>query len=82
MLRWWRAQETELVAAGFPCVDVSRAGLRKGMEGKVRCAQPAGHLAFLLIGVLGFVLHVGRLQHRQRRVMCLTRASTAVQDSQ
>ena len=28
-------QETEVVAAGFPCVDVSRAGLRKGLEGKV-----------------------------------------------
>lgn len=28
-------QETELLAAGFPCVDVSRQGLRKGMAGKV-----------------------------------------------
>ena len=29
-------QETELLAAGFPCVDVSRQGLRQGMMGKVR----------------------------------------------
>lgn len=30
-------QETELVAAGFPCIDVSRAGLRKGIhQGAVR----------------------------------------------
>lgn len=29
-------QETELVAAGFPCIDVSRAGQRKGLEGQVR----------------------------------------------
>ncbi len=36
-LRWSVVQETQLVAAGFPCVDVSRAGLRRGMEGKVRC---------------------------------------------
>lgn len=27
-------QETELLAAGFPCIDVSRAGLRRGLEGK------------------------------------------------
>ena len=27
-------QETELLAAGFPCVDVSRAGLRRGLEGQ------------------------------------------------
>lgn len=29
-------QETELLAAGFPCIDVSRAGLRKGLAGQVR----------------------------------------------
>lgn len=29
-----RPQETELLAAGFPCVDVSRAGLRRGLEGQ------------------------------------------------
>lgn len=29
-------QETELVAAGFPCIDVSRAGKREGIEGQVR----------------------------------------------
>ena len=28
-------QETELLVAGFPCIDVSRAGLRKGLEGQV-----------------------------------------------
>ena len=28
-----RVQETELVAAGFPCIDVSRAGLKRGMGG-------------------------------------------------
>lgn len=28
-------QGTDLVAAGFPCTDVSRAGLRKGLQGKV-----------------------------------------------
>jgi hypothetical protein len=28
-------QGTELLAAGFPCIDVSRAGLRKGLEGQV-----------------------------------------------
>uniref|UniRef100_A0A1D2A1D0 DNA (cytosine-5-)-methyltransferase n=3 Tax=Auxenochlorella protothecoides TaxID=3075 RepID=A0A1D2A1D0_AUXPR len=27
-------EETELLAAGFPCIDVSRAGLRRGLEGK------------------------------------------------
>ncbi|KAF6259619.1 S-adenosyl-L-methionine-dependent methyltransferase [Scenedesmus sp. NREL 46B-D3] len=26
-------KETELVAAGFPCIDVSRAGLRQGLDG-------------------------------------------------
>ncbi|WIA22484.1 hypothetical protein OEZ85_004780 [Tetradesmus obliquus] len=26
-------KETELLAAGFPCIDVSRAGLRAGLEG-------------------------------------------------
>ena len=31
----WGEQETELVTAGFPCVDVSRAGARAGLEGKV-----------------------------------------------
>lgn len=29
-------QETELLVAGFPCIDVSRAGLRKGFQGQVR----------------------------------------------
>ena len=28
-----RAQATELLAAGFPCVDVSKAGRRQGMGG-------------------------------------------------
>ena len=32
------SQETELLAAGFPCIDVSRAGLRQGLQGKVRTA--------------------------------------------
>lgn len=32
-------QETELVAAGFPCIDVSRAGLRQGLDGPVRAEQ-------------------------------------------
>lgn len=27
-------QETELLVAGFPCIDVSRAGLRRGLEGQ------------------------------------------------
>ena len=27
-------QATELLAAGFPCVDVSRAGLRRGLDGQ------------------------------------------------
>ena len=31
-------QETELLAAGFPCIDVSRAGLRAGLQGKVCCS--------------------------------------------
>jgi site-specific DNA-cytosine methylase len=35
-------QETELLAAGFPCVDVSRQGLRQGMMGKVRRLILAG----------------------------------------
>ena len=26
--------DTELLVAGFPCVDVSRAGLRRGIRGK------------------------------------------------
>jgi hypothetical protein len=33
-------QETELVAAGFPCVDVSRAGLRRGIDGQVSHPLP------------------------------------------
>jgi len=37
-------QEAEVVAAGFPCVDVSRAGLRKGLEGKVRWRRSRGCL--------------------------------------
>ncbi len=32
-----QTQETELLAAGFPCIDVSRAGLRAGLQGKVCC---------------------------------------------
>jgi DNA (cytosine-5)-methyltransferase 1 len=28
-------KDTELVVAGFPCIDVSRAGLRKGIDGSV-----------------------------------------------
>ncbi|KAI3428766.1 hypothetical protein D9Q98_007587 [Chlorella vulgaris] len=27
-------EETELLVAGFPCIDVSRAGLRRGLEGQ------------------------------------------------
>ena len=34
-------QGTELVAAGFPCIDVSHAGLRKGLNGQVRYAVQA-----------------------------------------
>lgn len=30
----FQLQETELLVAGFPCVDVSRAGLRRGLEGQ------------------------------------------------
>lgn len=33
-------QETELLTAGFPCIDVSRAGLRAGLQGKV-CKHPS-----------------------------------------
>ena len=29
-------QDTELLAAGFPCVDISRAGNRAGLDGQVR----------------------------------------------
>lgn len=29
----YKLQDTELVAAGFPCIDVSRAGLRQGLNG-------------------------------------------------
>ena len=65
-------QETELVAAGFPCVDVSRAGLRKGLEGKVRCAQPAGRFVLLLAGVLCFVLHAGGCSFVGSERCCLT----------
>ena len=43
-------QETELLAAGFPCIDVSRAGLRKGLEGRST----------------GLVRHVFRLLRRAR----------------
>ena len=31
-------QATELLIAGFPCIDVSRAGLRRGLDGQVRLA--------------------------------------------
>lgn len=30
-------QDTELLVAGFPCIDVSRAGLRRGLDGQVCC---------------------------------------------
>lgn len=43
-------EETELLAAGFPCVDVSRAGLRRGLEGQST----------------GLVRHVFRLLQRAR----------------
>ena len=36
MLAITRLQDTELLVAGFPCIDVSRAGLRLGLEGQVR----------------------------------------------
>ncbi|KDD76604.1 hypothetical protein H632_c164p0, partial [Helicosporidium sp. ATCC 50920] len=39
-------QDTELLAAGFPCVDVSRAGLRKGMDG--HCTSLVRHVFRLL----------------------------------
>lgn len=35
------AQGTELVVAGFPCTDVSRAGKRAGLEGKVGAVSAA-----------------------------------------
>ena len=28
-------EDTELLAAGFPCIDISRAGLRRGLNGQV-----------------------------------------------
>lgn len=31
-------QDTELLVAGFPCIDVSRAGLRRGLDGQVCCS--------------------------------------------
>lgn len=34
---YMHTQETELLTAGFPCIDVSRAGLRAGLQGQV-CA--------------------------------------------
>lgn len=39
-------QETELLTAGFPCIDVSRAGLRAGLHGKVILVQPYRSLQF------------------------------------
>ena len=33
-------QETEILAAGFPCIDVSRAGLRRGLDGQVNPTKP------------------------------------------
>ena len=35
-----RVQETELLAAGFPCVDISRAGSRAGLDGQVPPQAP------------------------------------------
>ncbi len=28
-------RNTEVLAAGFPCIDISKAGLKKGLEGQV-----------------------------------------------
>lgn len=41
LLRPRAAQETELVAAGFPCIDLSRAGLRNGINGQVHARAHA-----------------------------------------
>ena len=41
-------QETEVVTAGFPCVDVSRAGKRLGLNGQVittRASRNEAHQA-------------------------------------
>ena len=35
-IAWYGLQETEIVTAGFPCIDVSRAGKREGFAGMVR----------------------------------------------
>lgn len=50
----WPLQETELLAAGFPCIDVSRAGLRAGLQGKVRSTSPTGthHHKTIRLGIL------------------------------
>ena len=58
-------QETELLTAGFPCVDVSRAGLRRGLEGQstglvrhvFRLLQVG---AVVCSGLLTCVLRLGR----------------------
>ena len=41
-------KETELLVAGFPCIDVSRAGLQQGLTGAVRrLAQACSRLPSL-----------------------------------
>jgi hypothetical protein len=44
-----------MLAAGFPCIDVSRAGLRRGLDGPVSSLQPA-------TGTM--VQYTGRQRHR------------------
>ena len=75
-------QETELVAAGFPCVDVSRAGLRKGLEGKVRGSRAATSCLSLTREVLRSLLHAGRLLLSWTRTVVLDRSNHAMGGAQ
>ena len=57
-------QETELLAAGFPCVDVSRQGLRKGMAGKVAPQPPQRAGCSVQGAASSFIQRPQRHEHR------------------
>ena len=42
-------QDIELLAAGFPCIDISRASKRAGLAGPVGHAPDAPSIAHLLV---------------------------------
>lgn len=57
------SQETELLAAGFPCIDVSRAGLRQGLQGKVRSNVAPAFTPHTYLNRLARSTHLASILH-------------------